>query len=155
MIFYHRFHNVRVKWNTDFSTLKFVEIFHWLWLTVCSYNNFDVFREVFGEPEGNIALFSIISIHKIVYSLEDQNNFVVKNIQIFNRLILYPLIADIKPVRKILSKFFLMKFNFLINIELFSKFYQNAINGIEIITIVSSCCCKMEDDKVIVFFYSF
>ncbi len=48
-----------------------------------------------------------------------------------------------------------MKFNLLVDIELFSKFYQNAINGIEVITVVSSCGSEMKDYKVIVFLDSF
>lgn len=48
-----------------------------------------------------------------------------------------------------------MKLNLLINVKLLSKFYENAVEGIEIVTIISSCCCKMKDDQVIIFLYSF
>jgi len=78
MILYHWSHDVNVERNAYFSAVQLVEVSHGLWFTVCSHNNFDVFGENFRQPERNIALFSIVSIDKVVYSLKNEYNFVIE-----------------------------------------------------------------------------
>lgn len=39
-----------------------------------------------------------------------------------------------------------MKFNFLINVQLFSQFDQNTINGVEVIAIISPSGGEVQDD---------
>jgi hypothetical protein len=43
-----------------------------------------------------------------------------------------------------------MQFHFLIDIELLPEFDENAVDGVEVIAIVSACGCEVEDDEVIV-----
>lgn len=98
---------------------QFREILHGFRLAISSNNDFDILREVFRQPKGNISLFSIIPIHEVINSFKDKNDLVVKHIKILNGLVLNPLVADVQPIRKILPKFFLVKFYLLIDIEFF------------------------------------
>lgn len=38
-----------------------------------------------------------------------------------------------------------MKLHFLPDIKFLSKFNKNSINGIKIVTIISTCCSKVKD----------
>jgi len=48
-----------------------------------------------------------------------------------------------------------MEFHLLVDVELFSQFDQNTINGIEVVTVVSSRCREVQDYQVVVFLYAF
>jgi hypothetical protein len=43
-----------------------------------------------------------------------------------------------------------MEFNFLIDIKFFPKFDENAIYGIEVVTIISTCSGEVENNEIII-----
>lgn len=62
-----------------------------------------------------------------------------------NGLILDSLVADIEPIGEIFSDFFFMELHFLPDVKFLSKFDKNAINGIEIVTVVAPGGCKVQN----------
>ena len=80
MVFDHRFHDSSIIRDTNFLTSKFIEVSHWLRLLPCSDDDFDVFGEALGQPEGDISFFSTIFINKVIDSFEDKNNFIIEDI---------------------------------------------------------------------------
>ncbi len=80
MTFDHGSHNADIIRDANFLASKLGKVLHWLWLTVSSNNDLNIFGEVFGKPKGNVAFFSIIPIHEVIYSFEDKYDFVVKDI---------------------------------------------------------------------------
>ena len=141
--FNHGFNDLHINWNAYFRTVKLVRIIHRLRMPISCYNDFHIFWEVFRQPKGNVTFFISSSIYKVVNALKYKNDFIEDFIHIFNDLSFYFLIAYIQPVSKIVSEFFLMKFYFLSDIELFSKFDKNTINSVIIIGVVASCSGKV------------
>jgi hypothetical protein len=43
-----------------------------------------------------------------------------------------------------------MEFNFLIDVELFSEFDEDAVDGVEVVAVVTPGGCKVKDNEVIV-----
>lgn len=60
------------------------------------------------------------------------------------------MITDIEPVWEVVSEFFLMEFYFLSDVEFFSEFDEDAIDGIVVVRIVSAGGCEVENDEVII-----
>ena len=112
-------------------------------MPISSNDDFNIFREVFWQPESNIPFFIGSSINKVVYTLKHKNDFIEYFINILDNLSLDFLIADIQPISEIISEFFLMKFDLLSNVEFLSKFDKNTINGVVIIGVIASCSCEM------------
>ena len=146
----HRLHDVDIIRNVDLLTSKFGEVLHGFRFPVGSDDDLDILGEVFRQPEGNITFFSIIPIHEVINAFKDKNDLVVKHIKILNCLVLNPLVADIQPIGEIFSKFFLMQLHLLVDIEFLPQFDENAIDGIEVIAVISSSGGEVEDDEIIV-----
>lgn len=143
LCFNHGFNDLHINRNTYFRTVKLVKIIHRLRVPISCYNHFHIFWEVLRQPKSDISLFISSSINEVVNALKYKNDFIEDFIHIFNDLSFYFLIAYIQPVSKIVSEFFLMKFYFLSDIELFSKFDKNTINSVIIIGVVASCSGKV------------
>lgn len=122
MGFDHSFNDLHINRDGYFGTVESVKIIHRLRVSIGSDDDFNIFREVFRQPEGNITLFISSSINKVVNTLENENDFIEYFINILDNLSLDFLIAYIQPISEIISEFFLMKLYFLSNVELFSKF---------------------------------
>lgn len=139
----HCFDDLHINRDADFGTAESVEIVHRLRVSISSYDDFDIFREVFWQPKSDIAFFIGPSVNKVVDSLEYEDDFIEDFINILDDLSLNFLIADIQPVSEIISEFFLMELNFLSNVEFLSKFDENAIYGVVIIGVIASCGCEV------------
>ena len=118
----HSFNDLHINRDGYFGAVEPVKIIHRLRVSIGSDDDFNIFREVFRQPEGNITLFISSSINKVVNTLKNKYDFIEYFINILDNLSLDFLIANIQPISEIISEFFLMKLNFLSNVELFSKF---------------------------------
>lgn len=139
----HSFDDLHINRDGDFGTVESVEIVHRLRVSISSYDDFNIFREVFWQPKSDITFFIGSPINKVIDSLKYEDDFIEDFINILDDLSLNFLIADIQPVSEIISEFFLMKLNLLSNVEFLSKFDKNAIYGVVIIGVVASCGCEV------------
>ena len=133
----HRLNDLHINRDSHFGAGESVKIIHRLRMSISSYDDFNIFREIFWQPESNITFLIGSSINKVVDSLKYEDDFIEDFFNIFDDLSLNFLIADIQPVSEIISEFFLMKLNFLSNVEFLSKFDKNAIYGVVIIGVVT------------------
>ena len=96
--------------------MYFLEVVHRIRSGVCSDYDLDSVWKLFWKPEGNICLFEIFLIYKMVDSLENEYDFIVNNWSVVDYLVFQFFIADVEPISEIFSKFFLKEFYFLSNI---------------------------------------
>lgn len=146
----HASHDSHIGRHADSVALQFIEIFHGLGIPVGSDDNFDVFGEDPRQPKGNVAFSSVVFVQKVVNSLKNQYYFVIHNVKILDCLVFYSLIADIQPVCEIFPQFFIVQFNFLIDVEFFSEFDEDAVEGVEVVAVVTASGGEVEEDEVVV-----
>lgn len=113
--------DLHVDWDVDSGAVELIEVVHGLWLSIGSDNDFDIFGEILGQPEWDVALLVGASVDKVVNALKDKDNFAEDLIDIFDDLSFDLLITDIQPVGKVVSEFFFMEFYFLSDIEFLSE----------------------------------
>ena len=148
--FDHPPHDSHIGRHADSVALQFIEIFHGFGIPVSSDDNFNVFREDPRQPKGDIAFPSIVLVQEIVNPFKNQYYFVIHDIQILDCLIFYSLVADIQPVGKIFPQFFIVQFNFLVDVEFFPEFDEDAVEGVEVVAVVASGGGEVEEDEVVV-----
>lgn len=124
-------------------------MFHGFGLAVGCDDDFYAFREVFGQPEGDVALFVGVAIDEVVDALEYKDYLVVDNVRAVDGLAFQSIIAELQPISKIFPQFLLMQFDLLPNIECLPQLHKYPIERIEIITIIASCSRKMQQYQIL------
>lgn len=98
MLLHHTLNNATIHRDLHLVAAKTCKVLHRLTLSIRSHNDFNVFGEVFGEPEGNIAFPVGLPVNKVVNSLKDQDNLFVDDVRIVNYLVLNRIVTDLEPV---------------------------------------------------------
>jgi hypothetical protein len=98
VVLHHRLHDVDVVGDVYLLAAQFSEVLHGLRFPIGRNDDFHVFGKDFRQPKCDVALLSVVPILKAVDSFEDEDDFVVEHIQIFDGLIFDALVADIEPI---------------------------------------------------------
>lgn len=111
-------------------------------------NDFNVFGERLGEPEGNIGLFSSFAINKLVDCFNDDDDFVVDLLSAVDDELLFDFgAADIEPVGEKLPDVFFKQVDILFEFESFPEFDDDPVEGVEIIAVVTAVAGEVHDGE--------
>mgnify|MGYP000947758187 CR=1 FL=1 len=122
---------------------------HGFALRISSYDDLDVSWKAFRQPERYVPFAVGLPISKIVDSLKHKYNAFVDDFRIADGLTFNRIITHLQPVCKVFPELLLVELHLLPNIQCFPELDKNAIECVEVVTVVPPSCCEVHQYQIL------